>query len=219
MQTDPTAAPRAAETRDAPTRDAPASQPEAGFHDLLIGRLPALRQQALALARNRADADDLVQAAVTNALAARASFTPGTNFAAWMSRILRNGFISAIRRRRETVDLADVPGALLGRSGGQEEGLEMQELRRLLARLPADHRLALLLITVQGLSYDEASAELGVAVGTLKCRVFRARRLLRLWLLGEDAPPAPERSPAAPRAGAGVSRRRGRAEPESARAG
>lgn len=214
MQTDQTVAPRAAETRDAP-----ASQPEADFHDLLIARLPALRQQAMALARNRADADDLVQAAVTNALAARASFTPGTNFAAWMSRILRNGFISGIRRRRETTDLADVPGALLGRSGGQEEGLEMQELRHLLTRLPADHRLALLLISVQGLSYDDASAQLGVAVGTLKCRVFRARRLLRQWLLGEDAPAeaAPERRAVAPRTG--VSRRRGRAEPESARAG
>lgn len=216
MQTVQTAAPAAAETRDAPAIHA-----EADFHDLLTACLPGLRQQALALARNRADADDLVQAAVVNALAARASFTPGTNFAAWMSRILRNGFISGIRRRRETVDIGDVPGALLGRSGGQEEALEMQELRRLLARLPADHRLALLLISVQGLSYDDASAQLGVAVGTLKCRVFRARRMLQTWLLGEDAPAraAPERSSAAPRAGSVASRRRARAEPEAARAG
>lgn len=158
----------------------------AGFHEQLVGLLPVLRQQALALTRNRADADDLVQAAVTNALAARASFEAGTNFRAWMIRILRNRFFSNMRGRRDTVDIDAAPAPQLARSGGQEEMLEMQELRRCLARLPADQRLVLLMISVQGLSYEEASAQLGVAVGTLKCRVFRARALLRGWMLGEE---------------------------------
>jgi len=64
------------------------------FHTDLIAMLPQLRIQALALARNRAAADDLVQDAAMNALAAQDSFTPGTNFRAWMYRILRNRFIS-----------------------------------------------------------------------------------------------------------------------------
>ncbi|WP_424810423.1 sigma-70 family RNA polymerase sigma factor [Roseococcus sp. YIM B11640] len=174
-------------------RDDVAESPHPAFHDLLIATLPSLRQQALALTRHRADAEDLVQAAVTNALAAQHSFEPGTNFRAWMTRILRNRFFSNFRRRRETVDIDDAPSSLLGRSGGQEESIAMKELRANLARLPADQRLVLLMISVQGMSYDEASAQLGVAVGTLKCRVFRARRQLKLWMLGEDEEEAPAR--------------------------
>ncbi|MDB5413378.1 MAG: polymerase subunit sigma-70 [Rubritepida sp.] len=169
--------------------DAPAA-PVPSFHDLLLATLPSLRQQALALTRHRADAEDLVQAAVTNALAAQASFEPGTNFRAWMTRIMRNRFFSNFRRRRETVDLDDAPASLMGRSGGQEENIAMKELRANLARLPADQRLVLLMISVQGLSYEEASAQLGVAVGTLKCRVFRARKQLKIWMMGEDEPAA-----------------------------
>ena len=157
----------------------------ARFHDLLVQTLPSLRQPSLALTRNRADADDLLQAAVTNALAAQSSFIPDTNFRAWMTRILRNRFFSDIRARRETVALDEAPESGLARSGGQEDNLAMQELRRHLGRLPADHRLALMMVTVQGLSYGEVSASLGVPVGTLKCRVFRARKQLRTWLLGE----------------------------------
>ena len=166
--------------------DHASAAPMPSFHELLLATLPSLRQQALALTRHRADADDLVQSAVTNALAAQHSFEPGTNFRAWMTRILRNRFFSNFRRRRETVDLDDAPSSLMGRSGGQEESIAFKELRANLARLPADQRLVLMMISVQGLSYEEASEQLGVAVGTLKCRVFRARKQLKAWMLGED---------------------------------
>jgi len=156
------------------------------FHDLMIAALPSLRQQALALTRNRADADDLVQTGVANALAAKASFEPGTNFRAWMGSILRNRFLSDCRRRRPTASIEDVPPASLARSGGQEESLAMKELNHHLARLPADQRLLLLMISVQGLSYEEASGQMGVPVGTLKARVSRTRAQLRRWILGEE---------------------------------
>jgi RNA polymerase sigma-70 factor (ECF subfamily) len=162
------------------------------FHDLMVASLPSLRQQALALTRSRADADDLVQTAVANALAAHDSFEPGTNFRAWMGSILRNRFLSDCRRKRPSAALEDAPPASLARSGGQEESLAMKELNRHLARLPADQRLLLLLISVQGVSYEEASSQLGVPVGTLKARVSRTRNQLRRWVLGEErAPPAP----------------------------
>ncbi len=168
------------------------SQP--AFHDLLISVLPQLRQQAFALTRNRADADDLVQAAVANALAAKESFQAGTNFKAWMSRILRNRFLSDMRRRRETVEVEDAPQEAFARPAGQEDSVAVTELRRHLTRLPPDQRVALLMISVQGMSYDEVSASLGVAVGTLKCRVFRARKQLQAWLLGDG--PAEKAAPA-----------------------
>lgn len=162
------------------------------FHDLVIAALPSLRQQALALTRNRSDADDLVQTAVANALAAKGSFQPGTNFRAWMGSILRNRFLSDCRRKRPTASIEDAPPAALARSGGQEESLAMKELNLQLARLPADQRLLLMMISVQGVSYEDASLQMGVPVGTLKARVSRTRAQLRSWILGEEIarPPA-----------------------------
>jgi len=183
-------------------QDTDAGETAWDFHEALVQVLPSLRQQAYALTRNRADADDLVQAAVGNALAAKASFQVGTNFKAWMLRIVRNRFLSDMRRRRETVAVEDAPQELFARSGGQEDSLVMQELRRNLARLPADQRLALMMITVQGMSYEEVSEQLGVAVGTLKCRVFRARKQLQAWLMGEEAPTRAKPSRAVMNAGA-----------------
>jgi RNA polymerase sigma-70 factor (ECF subfamily) len=187
------------------------------FHSLILSVLPSLRQQAMALTRHRADAEDLVQAAVTSALAAQDSFCVGTNFRAWMTRILRNRFFSNVRRRRMAVDLDDVPAALLGRSGGQEDNLEIQDLRRHMLRLPANQRVILLMISLEGLSYEEASEHLGVAAGTLKCRVFRARAQLEIWMLGEEAGIVPTGPPTRRRRDAGMSRT-GRVHPVMAAA-
>ena len=73
---------------------------QTSFQADIIAVLPKLRRQAMAMTRNRADAEDLVQDAVASALAAASSFVPGTHFGAWMHRIVRNRFISVLRRRR-----------------------------------------------------------------------------------------------------------------------
>ena len=69
----------------------------------------------------------------------------------------------------------------------QDGSLVVEELARMLGRLPAALREALVLVVVQGRSYDEVAAVQGCAVGTAKSRVFRARHLLRVWLLGGPA--------------------------------
>ncbi len=161
--------------------------PGSWFHAEIISVLPSLRVQAMALTRHRADAEDLVQSAILNALAAHRSFEPGTNFRAWITRILRNRFFSNIRRTRDMVDLEDAPASHLGRSGNQEDSIDVHDLWRHLGRLPVDQRLILTMISVEGVSYDEAAVRLGVAVGTLKCRVFRARTQLQNWMFGEEA--------------------------------
>lgn len=160
--------------------------PPVSFHDALVALLPRLRVQALSLTRNRAGADDLVQAAVTNALAAQASFAPGTNFGAWMYRILRNRFISDRRRARETVEMDDAPPEAFARPAGQEQSFALGELRREMALLPADQCSALVMVAVQGMSYEEVAAAMNCPVGTAKCRVFRARRALEKRLLGPE---------------------------------
>ena len=80
------------------------------FNDSLVAVLPRLRTLALALTSNRPDAEDLVHDAVTNALAARDSFEPGSNFSAWIYRIMRNRFLSIVRKRRPTSSIEEVSG-------------------------------------------------------------------------------------------------------------
>ncbi len=156
------------------------------FGDQVIAILPKLRIQALALTRNKSAADDLVQDAVCNALRAQASFIPGTNFPAWMHRILRNRFISNMRKHRATTDIADVPEATFATEAAHEDRLALKELGRAMARLPTDQREALVMIVVHGMSYEALAEATGCAVGTAKSRVFRARRQLEAWMLGED---------------------------------
>ncbi len=163
------------------------AEANATFHDQVIALLPKLRVQALALTRNRAAAEDLVQDAVCNALSAQTSFIPGTNFPAWMHRILRNRFISNLRKRRDTTDIEDVPASAFATDAPHEDRMALKELARAMAHLPPDQREALVMVVVHGMSYEELAASTGCAVGTAKSRVFRARRQLESWLMGETA--------------------------------
>ncbi|MFT9197328.1 sigma-70 family RNA polymerase sigma factor [Gluconobacter oxydans] len=155
------------------------------FHDQVIAILPKLRVQALSLTRNRAAAEDLVQDAVCNALAAQNSFIPGTNFSAWMNRILRNRFISDLRKRRETTDIDDVPASSFASPATHEDNLALKDLSMALSRLPADQREALVMVVIQGMSYEALAEATDCAVGTAKSRVFRARRQLEAWMSGD----------------------------------
>ena len=168
-----------------------------GFHDQVIAILPKLRVQALALTRNRAAAEDLVQDAVCNALSAQTSFIPGTNFPAWMHRILRNRFISNLRKRRDTTDIDDVPASTFATEAPHEDRLALKDLGKAMTRLPTDQREALIMVVVQGMSYESLAEATGCAVGTAKSRVFRARRQLETWLTGEVSEHAEDRAAAA----------------------
>lgn len=159
------------------------------FHTLLIEELPRLRMRAFALTRNRASADDLVQDTVVNALAAQTSFAAGTNLGAWLTRIMRNRFISDLRRRRETTELDETGPDAPSLPSGQEEILTLRELDRLLGYLPAEQRLALVMVVLEGMSCEDVAGVMGCAVGTVKCRVFRARRRLEGWLTGTTPHP------------------------------
>ena len=104
-----------------------------------------------------------------------------------MHRILRNRFISNLRKRRDTTDIADVPESMFATSAPQGDRLALKELGSALNRLPADQREALVMIVVHGISYEELAMQTAVAVGTAKSRVFRARKQLQAWLTGDEA--------------------------------
>jgi RNA polymerase sigma-70 factor (ECF subfamily) len=158
------------------------------FRRELLGLIPQMRAFARSLCSGDRDlGDDLAQDALERALKAQASFTPGTNMKAWTFMIIRNQFYSHKRRSWRSCELdPETAERSLVAVTSASAGLELDELRRALAMLPEDQREALTLIGAGGLSYEEASAITGVAVGTIKSRVSRARdRLALIYAEGE----------------------------------
>ncbi|HVC63230.1 MAG TPA: sigma-70 family RNA polymerase sigma factor [Acetobacteraceae bacterium] len=153
------------------------------FQDQLIAFLPKMRVWALALTRNRTAAEDLAQDVATKVLVARDCFIPGTNFSAWVHRIMINHFISSVRNRREFTDMDTVPDQPV--PAAHEDRTALRELGWALNRLPPDQREALFMIVLQEKSYEAAAELTGCAIGTLKSRVHRARLQLRTYLAGE----------------------------------
>jgi RNA polymerase sigma-70 factor, ECF subfamily len=153
------------------------------FQDRLTGFLPKMRIWAKALTRNSSAADDLVQDVAMKTLMASESFEPGTNFSAWVHRIMINHFISSVRKQRESNDLNQVPE--VGMRASQEDRTGLRELNIAFQRLPKEQKEALHLIGVEERSYEEVSGATGCAIGTLKSRVHRARLQLRSEMFGE----------------------------------
>jgi len=145
----------------------------------LIALLPDLRAFARFLQRDRSEADDLVQEAVTRALAALGQFQAGTSLRAWLFTILRNTHYEQARRRsteRRAIDARLPPEP--GGTPAQHSQAELADLERLLWDLPPLLREALVLVGARGLGYDEAAMVCHVPVGTMKARVSRARARL-----------------------------------------
>jgi RNA polymerase sigma-70 factor (ECF subfamily) len=153
----------------------------------LLAAIPSLRAFAMSLLHNSNQADDLVQDTIVRAWGAMDRFERGTNLNAWLFTILRNVFYSQHRRtKREVEDPDGSYAAKLRTAPDQQSHLDFEDLRTALAKLPLDQREALLLITAEGMSYDQA-AICGTAVGTIKSRVHRARARLTLLLHRDPA--------------------------------
>jgi RNA polymerase sigma-70 factor (ECF subfamily) len=155
------------------------------FGDQLIALLPRLRRFARGLSGSAVEADDLVQAACERALARQHQFQEGTRFDSWMFRIVQTIWIDQIRARDVRKEDGDVAEERLGSDEPVrrvEARLALAEVRRAVDRLPADQRTALLLVTVDGLSYKEAAEIVRVPVGTIMSRLARARIALQQQL-------------------------------------
>jgi RNA polymerase sigma-70 factor (ECF subfamily) len=146
--------------------------------------MPKMRLWALALTRNAPAADDLVQDVAVKALAASDSFEQGTNFSAWVHRIMVNHFITSVRRSRRCDNMDVVPE--LPVSDAHEDKIALRELSWKFDHLPADQKEALCLIVLNEESYENASQITGCAIGTLKSRVHRARLQLRTYMDGSS---------------------------------
>lgn len=163
------------------------SSERAEFREQMVKLIPALRSFARGLCGNRDLADDLAQDAMMRAWAAQDSFTPGTNFRAWMFMIVRNQFYTTIRKNsRMTSWDPEAAERILVTPATQGQTVEVNEVAEALKKLPDEQREMLLLIGAGGMSYEEAAEIAGCAIGTVKSRLARGRAALSLLINGPD---------------------------------
>ena len=154
----------------------------------LVELIPRLRRYARALVGERATADDLVQDTLERAWAKLHLYRRGTDLRAWLFTVMHNVHVNRVRAARPVDPLEDEMPELAQR-GTQADALLVRDLDRAIARLPADQRAVLLLVTLEEMSYEEVARTLGIPIGTVMSRLSRAREKLRAMMLGE-LPPA-----------------------------
>ncbi|EQB17998.1 MAG: polymerase subunit sigma-24 [Novosphingobium lindaniclasticum] len=140
---------------------------------------PHLRAFARGLCGCRDRADDLAQEAMLRAWAARGRYAAGTNFKAWTFTILRNHFYSEARRARFHGEYDELAAErILRAEASQESAIELADVLRALTAIPETYREALILVAAGNLSYEEIAKICGIALGTVKSRICRARAML-----------------------------------------
>ena len=155
------------------------------FEVQLRRHMDALYYAALDLSGNSSDAEDVVQEAAMKGLRRFDSFQTGTDFKAWMMRILANTYIDLYRRRRreKPASAEDAVTAIAESESplrrGDLEFLLPDDVERALASLPEEQRAAIVLVDVNGLTNQEAAEALGWPLGTVNSRVYRGRTELR----------------------------------------
>lgn len=167
-----------------PQREEPEPAPES-FRAALVEEIPSLRRFARALVRERDKADDVVHDCLVRALSKWQSFRPGTNLRAWLMAILHHTFISDVRRRRPQGEEPENWDMIPVAAPDETVRLQLRDLERGLAQLPREQRTTLLLVVIEGMSYEQAAEVTGVPVGTIRSRLARARDGLRRFLQDE----------------------------------
>ena len=155
------------------------------FRSELTAQVPHLRRFARALAGDAALADDLVQDCVERALRKQHLFDETRSLRTWLFTILRNLFISGLRRNGRASAAKSVDDLQAGEDGvrpEQESSLALSDIVMALDRLPSAHREVLLLVALEDMSYREIAEVTGVPVGTVMSRLSRARLSLRAVL-------------------------------------
>ncbi|MGD0825647.1 MAG: sigma-70 family RNA polymerase sigma factor [Terriglobales bacterium] len=161
--------------------------PSESFEQLAMPHFERLYNFACWLTQDRLEAEDLVQETYAKALKGFSSFQPGTNFRAWIYKILRNTFLTSRTGLKATAtvpldpedeeeflpSVSETPESiLLQRSDGQL-------LEQAMEQLPVAYREVLLLCEVEEMSYQEIAATLAIPIGTVMSRLSRARKALR----------------------------------------
>lgn len=172
---------------------APASAEE--FERITLPHLNAVTRFALSLTRDPANADDLVQETYLRAYRGWKTFRPDSDPRRWLFAICRNAFLRTLRRENRIVesedgDLDALP-AVMSHVQAVRQGLgdlfDIVDVRPAIERainsLPEPHHSVLILVDLEDHSYEEAAAILKLPIGTVRSRLFRARRMIQEALL------------------------------------
>ncbi|TAP45515.1 RNA polymerase sigma factor SigE [Arthrobacter sp. S39] len=185
----------------------PASQDSAAewvrptWEEVVANHSAKVYRLAYRLTGNKFDAEDLTQEVFVRVFRSLENFKPGT-LDGWLHRITTNLFLDQARRKsriRFDALAEDAESRIPGREPGPEQSFELNNLdldvQAALEELPPDFRAAVVLCDLEGLSYDEVAAALGVKLGTVRSRIHRGRTMLREKLAHRDPRPQHSRKP------------------------
>jgi RNA polymerase sigma-70 factor, ECF subfamily len=161
------------------------------FHHCLEKEIPRLRRYARALTRNVTRADDLVQETLARAVQKQHLWQPGSDLRAWLFTIMHNQNVNQVRRamRDSIIELESCSQTLVATTD-PTASRQLRELERALGELPEDQRQVILLIGLEGMSYEQTAAALNIPVGTVRSRLSRGRDALRTLMDMRDRRPA-----------------------------
>ena len=149
----------------------------------IVELIPRLRRYARALVGDRARADDLVQDTLERAWNKFHLWRPGSDLRAWLFTVMHNVHVNQVRASRNHTMLDD-DGEEMAVAPVQGAALEIRDLERALALIPAEQREVLLLIALEDMTYAEVANALGIPIGTVMSRLSRAREKLRGLMYG-----------------------------------
>ncbi|MBV8846871.1 MAG: RNA polymerase sigma factor [Bryobacterales bacterium] len=165
------------------------------FVKLLEAEIPRLRRYARALTRDVTRADDLVQSCMVRALAKQHLWQRGTDLRAWLFTLLHNQHVNDVRRsaREGTSVAVEEASPILTAQSNAISSLELRDLEAALNKLAPEQREVILLVGLEGMSYEDVATVLNVPIGTVRSRLSRGRDQLRRLMgidesLGESGP-------------------------------
>ncbi|PTT65356.1 RNA polymerase sigma factor SigE [Arthrobacter sp. HMWF013] len=183
------------------TQDTAADWVRPTWEEVVANHSAKVYRLAYRLTGNKFDAEDLTQEVFVRVFRSLENFKPGT-LDGWLHRITTNLFLDQARRKsriRFDALAEDAESRIPGREPGPEQSFELNNLdldvQAALEELPPDFRAAVVLCDLEGLSYDEVAAALGVKLGTVRSRIHRGRTMLREKLAHRDPRPQQGRKP------------------------
>lgn len=145
----------------------------------LVEMIPALRAFSRTFYNQREDAEDLVQETLMKALANREKYIPYSPLKSWLFTIMRNTFCTRIRiQKREAPGLTECVSPTASVKPSQEFTLEARDVQTAMETLPLKYRRVLMLVALEGKSYERTARLCDCSIGTVKSRLHRARHKL-----------------------------------------